>query len=157
MTATVLAFDGDALWGPCPDGGTMDFRDGEPIRSGGLSGAVYISLFGGNVADDGTPGSKLQYWGNHIGNDEPIRGRLEALLQTLPMTSSNLRRVEETALEDLEWMTEQGVATEIVVEASMQSARFLLLAITITSENTEESFRYRTNWLAGASEPDLTC
>ena len=81
-----LAFTGDALWGPCPDGGSLHFVDGEPIRSGGLQAAVYISLFGGNELDDGAANSKLQWWGNHIGNDEPLRSRTGTLLMTLPMT-----------------------------------------------------------------------
>ncbi len=152
-----LAFQGDALWGPCPDGGSVQFIGGEPVRSGGLSGAVYISMFGGNQLDDGTPDSKLQWWGNHVGSDEDIHGRTGTLLQTLPMTSTNLRRVEETVLIDLDWMLTLGVASEISVAASMAASRFLILIITINSLNTSESYKYRLNWAAGPFEPELVC
>ena len=115
-------------------------------------------MFGGNQLDDGTPESNLQYWGNFVSNDEPIRGRTGTLLQTLPMTSSNLSIVEATVLEDLAWMLDLGIATEITVTASMQAARFLLLAVQINIvAETPETFRYRLNWASGPFEPDLTC
>jgi phage gp46-like protein len=154
-----LVFEGDALWGPCPDGGSLDFIDGEPVRSGGLSAAAYISMFGGNQLDDGTPDSALQWWGNFVeDSDEEIRGRTGTLLQSLPMTSSNLIRVEATVLLDLQWMLDLGIATELAVTASMQSARFLVLQIEINSlGNTAETYKYRLNWASGPFEPELTC
>lgn len=154
-----LSFEGDALWGPCPDGGNLNFINGEPVRSGGLSGAVYISLVGGNQLDDGTPESKLQWWGNYLETDanRQFHGRTGTLLAGLPMTSGNLRRVEQAAQDDLQWMLDAGVATEITVAAAIVSNRFIELTIDILAFGRRETFQFRENWTAGAFEPVLSC
>lgn len=154
-----LQFQGDALWGPCPDGGDVEFVDGEPLRSGGLAGAVYISLTGGNQADDGTPGSKLAWWGNLLESDENrhIRGRTGTLIAGLPMSSANLLRIETAANDDLAWMLSAGVATEITVAASIEAARRLVIAVTVVSDDKSETFLFRENWLAGPFETSLSC
>lgn len=155
-----LQYQGDALWGACPDGGDVEFVDGEPIRSGGLSGAIYISMFGGNYLDDGVPGSNLQWWGNHLEADETrhIRGRTGTLVAGLPMVSANLLRVEEAGRQDCQWMLDIGVASELTVEASIQSAQFLCITVTVTALDQTETFEFRENWASGPFEPPaLAC
>lgn len=154
-----LSFQGDALFGPCPEGGDLDFIDGEPVRSGGLSGAVYIAMMGGNHFDDGSPASKLQWWGNALDSDPTahIRGRTSTLLATLPATSGNLRRIEAATVNDLQWMLDTGVANEITVAASLEAVRFVVIEVTVTANDQTETFRYRENWTAGSFEPALSC
>lgn len=150
-----LVFTADALFAPVPDGGEIRFIDGEPIRSGGLAGAVYILLWGGNQADDGTPESAEAWWGNQLGSDEPIHSRTATLVQGLPMVSGNLRRIEETVEEDLQPLIDDGVATSVEATAGMRSARFLLLEIRVESVgNATEILVYRLNWESGPFEPE---
>ncbi len=152
-------FKGDALWGACPDGGDVDFVDGEPVRSGGLQAAVYISLMGGNQDDDGSPESKLQWWGNSLESDtnRVIRGRTGTLIAGIPMSSGNLLRIEQAAQQDLAWMLSVGAATGIAVTAGIEAARRLVLTVDVEAFDTTNTFVFRENWLAGPSEPALTC
>ena len=153
-------YQGDALFGPCPNGGDIEFVGGDPRRSGGLSGAVYISMFGGNSLDAGDPDSTAQWWGNYLESDtnKRIHGRTGTLVAGIPMAGSNLARIEEAALRDLDWMVTLGVATSVEVSTSIESARDLLITVTVQAQNTELTFVYRENWLAGLTEPaQLPC
>lgn len=151
-----MNYQGDALWGACPDGGDIELRGGNVVRSGGLSGAAYISMFGGNHEDDGTPGSFKQWWGNDI---EPntlahIRGRTGTLLAGLPMASGNLGRVIGAVNSDLAWMITAGVVTTIEVAAAIEAARRILITVTFNGDDVTE---FRENWISGLTEPALTC
>jgi phage gp46-like protein len=137
---------GDALFEACPDGGDITLVDGLIARTGGIPGAVYISIMGGNDDDDGRPGAKEQYWGNALEADETrhIRSRTATILIGLPMTALSLRAVEAAALQDLAWMTTTGVASEIRVTASIRSPNWLVLRVEVDGE----SFEFRLNWEA---------
>jgi phage gp46-like protein len=158
MTAT-NPYQGDALWGPCPDGGDIMWNGGEPQRSGGLSGAVYISLMGGNQRDTGELESKQQYWGNHLEADtnRHIRGRTGTLIAGIPLSSGNLVRITKAADQDLAWMISTGVATSVLVEATIEAARRVVITVIVESRDDTETFVYRENWLAGPTEPPLSC
>lgn len=153
-------YQGDALFGPCPDGGNIEFAaGGTVVRSGGLQGASYISMMGGNHLDDGTPDSKEQWWGNHLEEDPDrhIRGRTGTLIAGLPLSSENLNLIVAAAQEDHEWMLSSGVATSVVVEAFIQAARRVLIVVTIEANNVSETFFFQENWISGLLEPALTC
>lgn len=152
-------YQGDALFGPCPDGGDIEFANGAVVRSGGLSGAAYISMFGGNHLDTGEPESLQQWWGNHLESDpdKHIRGRTGTLIAGLPMSSGNLARIAEAGNQDLAWMISLGVATETFVEASIRSARFVVLTVTINTLNDSQTFVFQQNWIVGPGEPALSC
>ena len=153
-------YQGDALFGPCPDGGNINFAaGGTVVRSGGLQGASYISMMGGNHLDDGTPDSKLQWWGNHLEEDPDrhIRGRTGTLIAGLPLSSENLNLIEEAAVEDHEWMISSGVATSVAVVASIVAARRVKIDVTIEANNVSESFFFQENWISGPGEPALSC
>ena len=152
-------YQGDALFGPCPDGGDIDFLGGNVVRSGGLSGAVYISMMGGNHLDAGDPASRQQWWENYLEADQArhIRGRTGTLIAGLPLSSANLGRIVEAANLDLAWLVDTGVATGITVEAEIEAARRILLTVTVEAIDSTEQFQFRENWLAGLTEPPLTC
>ena len=149
-------YQGDALWDACPDGGNIEFRPGGTVvRSGGLRGASYISMFGGNHLDDGTPDSREQWWGNHLESnpDHHIHGRTGTLIAGLAMSSANLVLIAEAAREDHEWMISAGVATSVEVEASIVAARHIRLTVTVKADNVSETFFFQENWIAGPGEP----
>lgn len=154
-------YQGDALWGPCPDGGTIEFATGTGtvVRSGGLAGAVYISMTGGNHKDSGDPESREQWWGNHLeaNPDHHVRGRTGTLLAGLPLSGANLNRIVEVVKQDLAWMLSTGVATGVEVAVAIEAARRVVITVEVTTDNTSETFIFRENWVAGPSEPNLVC
>lgn len=92
---------------------------------GGLTTAVYLSHFGGNVEASTTgnesPGElRNDFWGNALLSNDPdaqANSSLERSLFELPITSGNLLKIEDQALSDLKWMINQGIASDVTVEA----------------------------------------
>lgn len=109
--------------------------------------AVYLSLFGGNVEDDGIDGSPLQWWGNVIETDEAarFRSRTQHQLTRLPATPSSLNPIEDAARKDLEWMIQEGAATRVEVSASIPAVNTVEIAVTL---NGNETMRFAENWKA---------
>lgn len=91
-----------------------DITDGLTLTTG-LETAVYLSLFGGNENDDGTPGNPKAYWAN-VNTDEADQrqiSRLQNLLAGLPATTGNLKRLNDAALADLAWLDGVTVSSSI--------------------------------------------
>lgn len=95
------------------DGGEVDFVAGEPTITDGLETAVYLSLFGGNAEDSGLQADeRKQWWGNLVEPEAAFRYRSETqhLIEALPATTGNMRRIEDAALRDVAWLVTSGVA-----------------------------------------------
>lgn len=111
----------DVLLRVTPDGGEIDVVGGQVTMDDGLQTAVYLSLFGGNDEDDGTQATeRLQWWGN-VSEQDPsrqYRSRTQAVLRGMPAIPANLKRVEDAAVRDLDWMM-VDVAETLVVTATM--------------------------------------
>lgn len=105
----------DVLLFQTPDDGDVSIDGGEFQLTDGLETAVYLSLFGGNWQDDGAEGNPLQWWGNSgvIDPGQRQRSRTQYLLQAMPATSGNLKRVQDAALADLDWLTARGVSVSV--------------------------------------------
>jgi len=97
------------------DDGEINITGGEVELTDGLEPAVYLSLFGGNWQDDGTPDNLLTWWGNADTQDPDERqiSRTQYLLQSMPATSGNLKRVEDAALANLDWLTARGLTVSV--------------------------------------------
>jgi phage gp46-like protein len=130
------------------DDGEIDFVAGQLTMADGLETSAYLSLFGGNERDSGlTDGEALQWWANF---EEPVaerrqRSQLQALLQQIPATPANLRRVEDAALADLAWMGDALDAT-VAVEASMPALDTVSIHVSITIGNTTYEFDFASTW-----------
>jgi phage gp46-like protein len=145
-------FQGDALWKPCPDGGDITINGGEVVRSGGLPGAVWISLFGGNDDDAGDENSPQSWWGNLLESDPDwqVRGRTGTLIRGIPLASGNLLRIVRAAEQDLAWMVSTGVATSVFVDATILKARDVEITVVVQALNTSQTFKYVQNWLVAS-------
>lgn len=112
----------DVLLSHEPDGGNLTLTNGLFTLDNGIATAVYLSLFGGNDDDSGEErDDPRQFWGNLV-EDEPARryrSRTQFLLQSLPATTGNLRKVEGAVSDDLEWLKTEGVATFTGARASL--------------------------------------
>lgn len=139
---------GDVLLFQSLDDGEIEVEDGVVRMTGGLSTAAYISLFGGNEDDDGSQNTKRQYWGNHLETSKArtIRSETQNLLYEIPATSSNLRRLEDAAKRDLQWMIDEGVASSVEVEASIPALNKVELVLRVNAEGEESAFAFVENW-----------
>ncbi len=147
-----MAQQGDVLLFQTDDDGDVTVENGLVEMSGGLETAAYLSLFGGNEDDDGRDSNALSWWGN-LGEDAPARqyrSETQHLVQALPATSGNLRRIEDAAGRDLAWFVESRVASSVSVSASMPGLNRVKLIVNIEALGEESSFEFVENWKASA-------
>jgi phage gp46-like protein len=143
---------GDVNLSQTADGGEILVEDGIVAMTGGLGTAAYLSLFGGNEDDDGRSDNSLTWWGNLDENDPAGQYRSEAqhLLQALPLTTGNLRRIEDAALRDLAWLTGQNIASSVSVSATIPGLNRVKLTVDIEARGEESRFEFVENWKARA-------
>lgn len=143
---------GDVKLFQTDDGGNISVEDGLVAMSGGLETAAYLSLFGGNEDDDGRSGSPLTWWGNLDENDpaRQYRSETQNLVQALPLTTGNLRRIEDAALRDLAWLTSGNIASSVSVSASIPGLNRVKLTVDIEARGEESRFEFVENWKARA-------
>lgn len=136
---------GDVILFQSLDGGDISINNGLIEMSGGLQTAVYLSLFGGNDEDNKIDNQEFNksWWGNSNEKEiNQIRSETQYLLKSLPITSSNLRKLELTAKRDLNWMIDIGLAKEININASIPDLNVVKLNIKID----QKEFEFIENW-----------
>ena len=115
---------------------------------GGMTTAVYLSHFGGNVEASTTgnekPGTlRADYWGNALIPDTPAsqaNSELERALLELPLTSGNLLKIEDRARVDLAWMLDEGIAKTIENEVIILAPEKVQGIDTINESETNTDF-----------------
>lgn len=143
---------GDVLLFQTDDDGEITVENGLVEMSGGLETAAYLSLFGGNEDDDGRGDNPLTWWGN-LDEVDPVRqyrSETQNLLQALPATTGNLRRIEDAAGRDLAWFVGERVASSVTVAASIPGINRIKLKVDIEAVGEESSFEFTENWKASA-------
>lgn len=113
------------------DGGDIELVGGLVTMSDGLEAAVYLSLWGGNEDDSGSPADRLKQWWGNFGETDPARmyrSETQWCVANLPPTSSNLRRLEEAAKNDLAWLVTAGVARAVSADATMPARNHVKLS-----------------------------
>lgn len=142
-------YEGDVLLFNTRSGGEINFINGQPEMTRGFDSALYLSLFGGNLLDDGLAANKNTWWANYNINQPHKRyiSRLQNLIRGLPLVSGNLRRIEETAKADLQGFVIEGIASKVEVVATIPKLNYCELAIFVTSPSGEVSeTRFLLNW-----------
>ena len=140
------------------DGGEVDLvPDGtytDLILDTGLETAAYLSLFGGNERDPGSPFDDLdpdvgrqQWWGN-LNESGAVAQRSETahLLRSLPATTYNLVKVEQAAERDLAWFVTEDVASEVAATATLTSVNTVLIQTRIVVDKQEFAFAFAAIW-----------
>jgi phage gp46-like protein len=124
----------DVLLEHTGDGGDVRIVGAVLAIDEGLSTAVYISLFGGNSADNGTDATApVQWWGNRI-KSEPARkyrSEMQAIIASSALTSGSILRIEQAGARDLAWMVEAELAEAIAVQCSIPGVDKLAISIRI--------------------------
>ena len=134
---------GDVLLSQTVDDGEINIENGLVEMSGGLETAAYLSMFGGDE-DLG------EWWGN-LEETEPARkyrSETQNLLQSIPATSGNLRRIEQAATRDLAWFLEVKAASSVEVSASIPSINHVSITVVIEAEGVQSEFNFVENWEA---------
>lgn len=131
------------------DGGDVTVADGLINMSPGLDTAVYLSLFGGNQDDNTNAGNPLTWWGN-IGEVEArqYRSSTQYLLRSLPLTTGNLIFIQEAVEQDLKWMLDNNIASEIEVEVTIPQLNRVKIDIAIDAQGLRNEFNFTENWEA---------
>ena len=141
---------GDVRLFQTDDDGEISVTGGIAEMGGGLETAAYLSMFGGNEDDDGRANSSVAYWGNLVETDTARRYTSETqhLLQSLPATTGNLRRVEDAANRDLAWFEASRVASSITATASIPGVNRIKIVVEIEAVGEESTFEFVENWKA---------
>lgn len=124
----------DVLLRQTNDGGDITIRGGLLLLSEGLETAVYLSLFGGNEEDPGdTIDTTRQFWGNllEVEPERHYRSETQHLLRSLPAIPFHLRRIEQGAARDLQWLLDVGVATSVAVAATIPAKDEIRVGVVI--------------------------
>ncbi len=135
----------DVLLRQTNDGGDITIEHGLILMSEGLETAVYLSLFGGNEDDPAGSDTAQQWWGNllDVEPERHYRSETQHLVRSLPAIPFNLRRIEQAAARDLQWLIDTGTAQSVTVEATIPAAnrvRIGLVIITATEQRIELFF-----------------
>ena len=135
----------DVLLRQTNDGGDITITGGLLLMSEGLETAAYLSLFGGNEDDPAGTDTAQQWWGNllDVEPERHYRSETQHLVRSLPALPFNLRRIEQAAARDLQWMLDTGIAQSVTVEATIPAAnrvRVGLVIITATEQRIELFF-----------------
>ncbi len=141
---------GDVLLCQTPDGGEIEVINGVVTMSGGLEVAAYLSILGGNYADDGLPANPETWWGNLEETDKAFKyiSETQNLIEGLPAVSRNLILLEEAVLRDLQWMLDNKVASELEVSVSIPALGRVAFDVRIIADGEESNFNFTENWRA---------
>lgn len=140
----------DVLLFQTNDNGEMEIEGGLVTLTPGLDTAAYLSLFGGNWKDDGSQNNRQTWWGNlgEIGTTGQYRSETQYLLGTVPAIPRNLRRIEDAAARDLQWLLDESIASSLTVSASLIGQNRVKIGVVIRAEGDESQFSYTENWRA---------
>jgi phage gp46-like protein len=144
------------------DGGNIEFAGPhEPTTDikldTGLETAVYLSWFGGSERDPGARHTaddadadhehKHQWWGNY-GEPEARQMISETghMIRSLPATSNNLLLIESSMMRDVQWMLDDGTASEVFVTASLVAKDRIGVSARIIINKEEFVVAFESSW-----------
>jgi len=141
---------GDVKLFQTDDNGDIESIAGIITMSGGLEVAVYLSLFGGNQNDTARMGKKNNSWWGNRGEvaASQYRSATQNLLASIPATSSNLLKIQDSVIFDLAWLLNEGIASSVDVAVSIPALNAIHIDVIIQAQGVESEFSYTENWKA---------
>lgn len=116
----------------------------------GLQTAIIISLFTDKrvTKDESLGGGQRGWWGDALA--EIVGDRIGSklwLLEREKQTQETLTRAREYALESLQWLIDDEVASKLDVTASYQGIGKMLLEVDVTKPNGEKlNYTFDSAW-----------
>jgi len=147
-------FQGDVLLFSSGDGGEIELDENNFIvNDESFETSIYLTLFGGNKKDDGTPSKrKYAYWGNLLEKNNPERrliSRTQNILEGLPATSENLLKVKEAIKLDMKWYFEEAIIDNLEIITTIPEKNKIYIELRgMKNKNTIFDLKYKKNWLA---------
>lgn len=132
------------------DGGEIEVAGGEVRTTGGLESLVYLSLFGGNANDSAAENDPLQWWGNFIELDaaRKYRSRTQNVLRSLPVSTGNLRKLQQAISLDLQDLQTRGIITGADVSLYLEDRNRVCITLVIHGDSESLELIYQLNWEA---------
>jgi len=143
---------GDVLLYQTIDDGEITVEGGLITMTSGFETAAYLALFGGNEDDDGSQDTNKNWWGNLDEADtaKQYRSETQNLLQSIPATVNNLKRIGKAAERDLAFFVSTGVASSVIVVVGMPGLNKISISCKIVAKGKESDFKFIENWKAVA-------
>lgn len=116
----------------------------------GIENAALLSLLGGNERDSGLQSDNtLQWWGNltESNPNRVYRSELQNLIRDLPLTTGNMRRIDEAAKRDLAWLVDAGLVSGIGTRVTMPGIEHVRIEIALAVQ--DRIFRFALSYLGG--------
>lgn len=129
----------------------LNMKDQDLERDDGLRTALVISLFtDARISDEELPSgetSKRGWWGDLFPDVERDRiGSRLWLLERAKQTNETLAQAKQYALESLQWLIEDEIATAVEVKTSYPERGVLEIIVSITKPGSEMTFDYSFIW-----------
>lgn len=137
------------------DGGNVAIPDNDDVQlTGGFETAFYYSLFGGDERDDGREGNQYNLWMNFMEDDiaYQYRSKTQYLLQSLPLVSGNIRKIEDAVKYDLKPIIDSGAITDLAVSVTIAGNRRVNINIQAYADGTKINIDFLANWQAMEQE-----
>ncbi|MEZ6004713.1 MAG: phage GP46 family protein [Planctomycetota bacterium] len=126
----------DAILLTSDTGGDLALEPGDLVQDRGLQSAVLLSLFTNARDDQADPGTDPQGWWGDTDGDE--WGSLLWQLQRAKLTEELIERARQSAEASLQWLLEDGIASQIDVAAERYELNGLALSVRIHRGNAPE-------------------
>ena len=159
-----MANDIKMLWDTDLEEGDIQFDKGDLVREDGLETAMLMSLYTDRQADiddvllDSNSDDRRGWWGDIVNNtnNDKIGSRLW-LLQRATTTDNTLVDAKFYIEECLQWMIDDGVCQDIVVEVERQnrddgSATLASKISILKSDGTTTAIKFADLWDAQIGE-----
>lgn len=124
----------------CPD---IQLEDGDWIGEKGLENAVLISLFTNQyVPPDELPEgyfSSMGWWGDTIAT--PENDEIGSILWTLErsvVSEASAKRIEQAAVDSLNWMIEDGLVTDILSDSEVAAPNTIQFTLTLVRPDGDD-------------------
>ena len=141
-------FDGDIGLFNKQTHGEFDINDGQAKMDQGLETSTFISLYSGE---------KDIFWGNNlfINPNFHYGGEYEKLAENLDINPENVLSLIEAIKNDLNWMKNEGIASNIIVTAEIINAKDVNFTIAIfrPGEVSAVIVNFSNNWIGQFENP----
>jgi len=128
------------------DGAEISVINGEPVMDGGFESAVLISLFANENKD---------HWMNeYMSENEKMKGNFYSFIKNTAKTLTTMRKAEELAKLDLQWLIDTGAADDVQITIISESPVRINMEVNILANgNTIFNRIYGVNWLYQKNDP----
>jgi len=138
--------------------GDLVEKDHDLERDPGLETAVIVSLFSNRRAEEGDAlpdqdSSREGWWADSLEGAEPHGSKLWLLGREKIVPARLLPRAQQYVKEALQWMIDDGAASEINVTATRYSRDTIRIAIEVVRPEIDrpEFYTYYYNWVEQAA------